>query len=288
MSEVLLALSRYSKDGARAGLKNGSGDAPPNFALGQMSALHGRYLVTYRMVNSILVLLVSEPGANAFLCLRTLDAATKILVGACKGVDVTPEKLSKRYGDVHALLGDLISGGIAALPPAFIHTSATDERLLAVPLSAADASRRLKKLLAGGKTSTFVPDKPADGAAESTPPPVPETPRGEEGKVLNALEPGGPLAALEFAIPSDALPPPPARALGAKRRPPAPPPVVVPVRPAAFKGAVDEDAENKPPTEAEGFGAFEEVKLMGEHPVLLLFICVVMRSVHLFLPVSDL
>ena len=132
------------------------------------------------MVNAILVLLVSDPSTNAFICLRLLDASSKILVGACKGVDVTPERLSKRYADVHSLLGGLVSGGLAALPPAFVHTSATDERLLGVPLSAADAARRLKKMVGpGGKSSAFVPEKTADGS-EPTPMPMPETPKKQD------------------------------------------------------------------------------------------------------------
>ena len=210
------------------------------------------------MVNAILVLLVSDPSTNAFICLRLLDASSKILVGACKGVDVTPERLSKRYADVHSLLGGLVSGGLAALPPAFVHTSATDERLLGVPLSAADAARRLKKMVGpGGKSSAFVPEKTADGS-EPTPMPMPETPKKQDGKI----ERGDPLRNVEFHIPPDALPPPPARAMGAKRRPPAPPPIVSVIPPTAFRGAMEEDAEKKGAEEAEGFGAFAPVELL--------------------------
>lgn len=34
--------------------------------------------------------------------LQLLDAAAKVLVGVSKGVDVTPDKLSKRYTEVGA------------------------------------------------------------------------------------------------------------------------------------------------------------------------------------------
>lgn len=240
-----------------------SGDAPPGFALGRVAALQGQYAVTYRMVNAVLILLVSDPGANAFLCLRALDAAAKVLVAACKGVDVTADRVARRYLEVHAALGGLLCGGLAELPAAFVHTSATDEKLLAMPLSAADAARRLRKLVAPGGTkagSAFVPDKAAE-AAEPTPAPVPETPTQRGGKQFDP-EGADPLGDLSFDIPADALPPPPPRAAGIKRRSVLPPPRVPSQPPSAFQGAMQDDAQLQPPPEAEGFGAFGEVEVL--------------------------
>jgi hypothetical protein len=212
------------------------------------------------MIHSILVMLISEPTANAFVCLRLLDASGKVLVGACKGVDVTPERLSKKYADVHSCLGGLVSGGLVALPPAFTHSSATDGKLLAVPLSPADAARRLRRAQGALGGKAFTPEK-AGGSTENepTPLPMPETPSKKDGKQFS-VEGGDPLRGVEFHIPADALPPPPARAMGAKRRPPAPPREAPFVAPVPFKGAIEE--EPKGPEEAEGFGAFGEVKLM--------------------------
>lgn len=214
------------------------------------------------MVNTIIIMLISDITANAFLCLRLLDASAKVLVGACKGVDVTPERLSKRYAEVHSAIGGLISGGFAALPLAFVHTSATDERLLAIPLSTADAARRVRRLLGSSSSksgSAFVANR-GPQSNEPTPLPVPETPRKKEGKRFE-FEDGDPLSGVDFAIPSDALPPPPARAVGARRRPPAPPRVAPAAPPTVFKGAVDENADGKV-GEVEGFGAFGPVELI--------------------------
>ena len=212
------------------------------------------------MVHSILVMLISEPTANAFVCLRILDASGKVLVGACKGVDVTPERLSKRYADVHSCLGGLVAGGLVALPPAFTHSSGTDGKLLAVPLSSADAARRLKKIQGvPGSGKAFTPEKSGSGKNEPTPMPMPETPAKKDGKQFS-VDGGDPLRGVEFHIPDDALPPPPARAMGAKRRPPAPPQTAPLVAPTAFKGAVEEEPTG--PEAAEGFGAFGEVELM--------------------------
>lgn len=77
-----------------------SGDNPPAFALGQLSVLRGRYAVTYRLVNAVYVMVVAEQGANAFLCVQLLEAVTKILVAAGRGVDVTPDKIGRKYQEV--------------------------------------------------------------------------------------------------------------------------------------------------------------------------------------------
>jgi len=154
------------------------------------------------MVHSILVLLISEPTANAFVCLRLLDATGKVLVGACKGVDVTPERLSKKYADVHSCLGGLVSGGLVALPPAFTHSSATDGKLLAVPLSPADAARRLGRAQGALGGKAFKSEK-AGGPTESdpTPLPMPETPSKKDGKQFSVDE-GDPLRGVDFHIPA--------------------------------------------------------------------------------------
>lgn len=233
-----------------------SGDLPPNLALGQIPVLKGHFLVTYRLVSSVLVMLISESHTNAFMRLRLLDAAAKILVGASKGVDVTTSSLTRRYADVHSLLGNLLVKGLAELPPAFIHTSATDEKLVAVPLSASDAARRLKRLAGGGgKGSVFVPEKQTRDEMDVDPVvmPLPETPtKGSDGRSFTA-EIADPLNEVEFVVPADALPPPPARAFGAMRRPPAPPAVKRRKEslPKVFAGAVEEEVVEAEGTEEE-------------------------------------
>lgn len=47
-------------------------------------------------------MVVALPGANVFLCMQLLDAVAKVLVGVAKGVDVTPDKVVKRYTEVGA------------------------------------------------------------------------------------------------------------------------------------------------------------------------------------------
>jgi hypothetical protein len=233
-----------------------SGDNAPAFALGQLKVLRGRYMVTYRLVNAVYVMVVTTPSANAFLCVQLLEAVTKILVAAAKGVDVTADKIARKYQEVsgrpgsschawgqhahweppiwgaekaalpyvgcgvdrrrpsstlswqmhlkagqrpcmhaskgprcspsqvYSLLDGLLDGGLAVLPPAFAHRSATADMLLTMPASATDAAHKLKKMFLAGKAGVAgLPKKVGEGgAADPTPPPVPETPAQAEGR----------------------------------------------------------------------------------------------------------
>lgn len=243
-------------------LDDGSCDALPGVALGRFRASHGRLIVTYRLVGKVYILLVTEAAANVFLCLQLIDAVSKILVGVARGIDITSDKLIRRYDELNGLIDGILGGGMAALPVAFVHSSATEERLLAMPTSAADAARRLRKIMGGGaKESAFVTaaglnkegeDGTAndtgtaneDGTASPPPPLAPETPTAEQVAVLHARERmiGDPLAGVSFTLPPDALPPPPPRAASSvvakvKRR--LPTTIIAP--PTIFSGAVEEE-----------------------------------------------
>ena len=174
---------------------------------------------------------------------------------------------------VYLLLQELLSSGLSGLPPAFVHASATDERLLVLPASAADAARRLKRFARGGRASVFAGKKGGEegagtgAGADPTPPPVPETPSSRGGQQFAAAD-ADPLGAVAFDIPADALPPPPARAAAARRAPALAAPQRPTPPPPAFKGAVQDDAVAAAPPDAEGFGAFGAVELMGEWAAL--------------------
>ncbi|KAI7841983.1 hypothetical protein COHA_004510, partial [Chlorella ohadii] len=213
-NEVATVIAKFSAAGGKGNI-DGTGDNPPGFGAGHLTTLTGRYAVTYRLVNAVYAMVVAPPTANVFLCMQLLDAAAKVLVNVSKGVDVTPDKVAKRYTEVYQLLDDLLATGMSTLPPAFMHSSATNERLLALPTSAADAARRLKRFVRGGKASTFAAKKEEEGGDKSgdpTPPPVPETPSSRGDRQPFSPANADPLGAVAFDIPPDALPPPPARA----------------------------------------------------------------------------
>ncbi len=89
---------------------------------------------------------------------------------------------------VYSLLDGLLDGGLAVLPPAFAHRSATADLLLTMPASATDAAHKLRKMLLAGKEGVAgLPKKAAgEGGQDPTPPPVPGTPATPDGRWVSA------------------------------------------------------------------------------------------------------
>ena len=57
----------------------------------------------YRLVSAIWVMTVAPANANVLLCYQLVDSNTKLLVAAAKGVDITPDKIARRYPEVMLL-----------------------------------------------------------------------------------------------------------------------------------------------------------------------------------------
>lgn len=72
-----------------------------------------RYRVVYRLVNGVYVMTVAAAHTNVFYMLQLVEGAVRVLVAACKGVDVTPDKVTRRYPEVGtaALSWGSLSGG---------------------------------------------------------------------------------------------------------------------------------------------------------------------------------
>ena len=75
----------------------------PNRQLTELSVC-GRYRVVYRLVNTVYVMAVASAAANVFSLMKLVDAMTRVATLASRGVEVTPEKLSRRYPEVCHLL----------------------------------------------------------------------------------------------------------------------------------------------------------------------------------------
>lgn len=93
------------------------GDDPLAASSGQVIVgVESRYRVVYRLVNSIYVLgitTVDDDGANnVFECITIVNQAVSVIVTACRGVDVTPEKLSKKYSEIYMAL-DIVLRGVS-------------------------------------------------------------------------------------------------------------------------------------------------------------------------------
>lgn len=131
-SRALMALSAFrqtrlafaSKQRASANIEDSSadpsslGDDPLAASSGQVIVgVESRYRVVYRLVKSIYVLgitTVDETNNNVFECIGIVNQAVSVITTACRGVDVTPEKLSKKYAEIYMAL-DIVLRGVSSI-----------------------------------------------------------------------------------------------------------------------------------------------------------------------------
>uniref|UniRef100_A0A5B7A187 MHD domain-containing protein n=1 Tax=Davidia involucrata TaxID=16924 RepID=A0A5B7A187_DAVIN len=94
------------------------GDDPLAASSGQVIVgVESRYRVVYRLVNSIYVLGITtvdqdDSVNNVFECISIVNQAVSVVVTACRGVDVTPEKLSRKYAEIYMAL-DIVLRGVS-------------------------------------------------------------------------------------------------------------------------------------------------------------------------------
>lgn len=93
-----------------------SGDNAPAFALGQLAVARGRYTVTYRLVNSVYVMVVAQPAANAFLLLQLLEVRPALPRLICNSFSLLPQLFVECVG--RAGSAPLQSAGRRAAAPA--------------------------------------------------------------------------------------------------------------------------------------------------------------------------
>ncbi|KAL0428318.1 UNVERIFIED_CONTAM: hypothetical protein Slati_3006600 [Sesamum latifolium] len=108
------ASSNFSSDPSSDSL----GDDPLAASSGQVIVgVESRYRVVYRLVNSIYVLAVTvieDSNNNVFECIHIVNQAVSVVVTACRGVDVTPEKLGKKYAEIYMAL-DIVLRGVSSI-----------------------------------------------------------------------------------------------------------------------------------------------------------------------------
>ncbi|KAG8372381.1 hypothetical protein BUALT_Bualt12G0060300 [Buddleja alternifolia] len=94
------------------------GDDPLAASSGQVIVgVESRYRVVYRLVNSIYVLgvtTIDDSNNNVFECINIVNQAVSVVVTACRGVDVTPEKLGKKYAEIYMAL-DIVLRGVSSI-----------------------------------------------------------------------------------------------------------------------------------------------------------------------------
>ncbi|EIE21363.1 hypothetical protein COCSUDRAFT_56582 [Coccomyxa subellipsoidea C-169] len=81
-----------------------------------MTVASGRHRVVYRLVGGVYLMLVAAPQTNVLWLLELVSACVRILIAVSRGVEVTPDKLARRYPELYlALSGVLTSGGSEVL-----------------------------------------------------------------------------------------------------------------------------------------------------------------------------
>ncbi|KAL5973994.1 hypothetical protein ACLOJK_030654 [Asimina triloba] len=121
------------------------GDDPLAASSGQLVVgLESRYRVVYRLVNSIYVLAITTADlSNVFECIEAINQAVAVVVAACRGVDVTPEKLHRKYAEIYMAL-DIILHGVSRIRLEAILSSIHGEGLAKMVHAAVDSENRVR------------------------------------------------------------------------------------------------------------------------------------------------
>ncbi|XP_077238314.1 uncharacterized protein LOC143879693 [Tasmannia lanceolata] len=127
------------------------GDDPLAASSGQVIVgVESKYRIVYRLVNGIYVLGITTVDDqddvcinNVFECIGIVNQAVSVVVTACRGVDVTPEKLHRKYAEVYMAL-DIVLRGVSSIRLAGILSSMHGEGIAKMVHSAIDAETRAR------------------------------------------------------------------------------------------------------------------------------------------------
>lgn len=124
------------------------GDDPLAASNGQVIVgVESRYRVVYRLVNGIYVLGITtadqDNSINVFECINIVNQAVSVIVAACRGVDVTPEKLSRKYAEIYMAL-DIVLRGVSSIRLAAMLASMHGDGLAKMVHSALDTENKIR------------------------------------------------------------------------------------------------------------------------------------------------
>ncbi|XP_057967709.1 uncharacterized protein LOC131157512 [Malania oleifera] len=125
------------------------GDDPLAASSGQLIVgVESRYRVVYRLVNGIYVLGITtvdqdDTVNNVFECIGIVNQAVSVVVAACRGVDVTPEKLSKKYAEIYMAL-DIVLRGVSSIRLAAMLASMHGDGIAKMMHSAIDTENKIR------------------------------------------------------------------------------------------------------------------------------------------------
>lgn len=141
-------LSAASPSDADADSIASLGDDPLAASSGQVIVgVESRYRVVYRLVNSIYVLGITtaddNSAVNVFECIHIVNQAVSVVVTACRGVDVTPEKLGRKYAEIYMAL-DIVLRGVSSIRLAAMLGSMHADGIAKMVHSALDSESKIR------------------------------------------------------------------------------------------------------------------------------------------------
>ncbi|XP_052210695.1 uncharacterized protein LOC127813652 [Diospyros lotus] len=125
------------------------GDDPLAASSGQLIVgVESRYRVVYRLVNSIYVLGITTVDQdntvnNVFECISMVNQAVSVVVTACRGVDVTPEKLARKYAEIYMAL-DIVMRGVSSIRLAAMLATLHGDSIAKMVHSAIDTENKIR------------------------------------------------------------------------------------------------------------------------------------------------
>ncbi|KAF2309437.1 hypothetical protein GH714_002501 [Hevea brasiliensis] len=134
----------YSDDSAAESI----GDDPLAASSGQLIVgVESRYRVVYRLVNGIYVLGITtadqDNSINVFECIHIVNQSVSVIVTACRGVDVTPEKLNRKYAEIYMAL-DIVLRGVSNIRLAAMLASMHGDGIAKMVHSALDTENKIR------------------------------------------------------------------------------------------------------------------------------------------------
>ncbi|KAL9687982.1 hypothetical protein QQ045_032394 [Rhodiola kirilowii] len=125
------------------------GDDPLAASSGQVIVgVECKYRVVYRLVNGIYVLGITTVDQdnvvnNVFECISIVNQGVSVIVAACRGVDVTPEKLNRKYAEVYMAL-DIVLRGVSNIRLSAMLASMHGEGIAKMVHSAIDTENKIR------------------------------------------------------------------------------------------------------------------------------------------------
>ncbi|KAF8400323.1 hypothetical protein HHK36_013620 [Tetracentron sinense] len=125
------------------------GDDPLATSSGQVIVgVESKYRVVYRLVNGIYVLGITTVDQddymnNVFECIGIVNQAVSVVVAACRGVDVTPEKLHRKYAEIYMGL-DIVLRGVNSIRFAAMLASMHGEGIAKIVHSGIDTENKIR------------------------------------------------------------------------------------------------------------------------------------------------